>query len=64
MGPDPGFLRRLYAETALLLLQEPERGLATAPLLQRLLALLVQPEEQITSAVGALSQATPPAMLA
>ena len=103
MGPDPGFLRRLYAETARLLQQEPaisdwrvvvitpsrqlnfgaaepvdeflqrrvswvelqpERGLATAPLLQRLLALLVQPEEQITSAVGALRQATPPAAMA
>jgi predicted transposase YdaD len=103
MGPDPGFLRRLYAETARLLQQEPditnwrvvvitpsrqlnlgaadpvaeflerrvswvelqpERGLATAPLFQRLLALLVQPEADIPAVVGDLRRVTPPAATA
>ena len=98
--PDPGFLRRLYAESARLLQQEasihawkvvvitpsrqlnfgaselvaeflecrvqwvellPERWLAGAPLFQRLLALLVRPEAQLSEAVRELRQQAPAA---
>ena len=100
MGPDPGFLRRLYAESARLLQQEasihawrvvvitpsrqlnfgasepvaeflecrvqwvellPERWLAGAPLFQRLLALLVRPEVELSEAVRELRQQAPAA---
>ena len=100
MGPDPGFLRRLYAESARLLQQEPsihawqvvvitpsrqlnfgtrepvaeflecrvqwvellpERWLAGAPLFQRLLALLVRPEAELSEAVRELRQQAPSA---
>ncbi|WP_094556699.1 DUF2887 domain-containing protein [Synechococcus sp. 1G10] len=103
MGPDPVFLRRLYAETARLLQQEPEitnwrvvvispsrqlnfgptepvaeflerrvswvelqpecwsqgaadQSGATIPLFQRLLGLLLQPEEQIKASSSQLRQ--------
>ncbi|MCP9886742.1 DUF2887 domain-containing protein [Cyanobium sp. ATX 6A2] len=103
MAPDPGFLRRLYAETARLLQQQPtitawrvlvitpsrhldfgdpgpvaeflERRLhwvelqpqrwpqqpaqPAIPLFQRLLALLVQPEAQIPTAVQGLRREAP-----
>ncbi|QNI78231.1 hypothetical protein SynRS9909_00216 [Synechococcus sp. RS9909] len=96
MAPDPGFLRRLYAESARLLQQEPtihhwqvvvitpsrllnfgapqpvaeflehrvrwvelqrERWQEPVPLLQRLLALLLEPERELPSSSEELRQA-------
>ena len=74
MATDPGFLRRLYAESARLLQQEPSihhwqvvvitpsRLLnfgepEPVPLLQRLLALLLEPETELPSSSAELRQA-------
>jgi hypothetical protein len=59
MAADPGFLLRLYAETARLLQQQDRQGRAirlppTAPPLQKALGMLLLPEDQLPACSKAI----------